>query len=220
MNLENLKNTDCWYNEVCDEDCTNCIKYKSMKWQFDNCGLPKAKYKPIKLSPQRIDRETFRHLADIRNNIVDFVSSGKNLYICGTTPGNGKTSWAIKMLQTYFHYVAEGNIFNIKGMFVSTPELLLKLKDFNNSLDSEYKETLKTCDLLILDDIAVTGLSQFDYLQLFALIDNRILAEKSIIFTSNIASKEDLSNIIGDRLASRVWNNSEVVEIKGGDMRG
>lgn len=219
--MENLKNTDCWYAEVCNENCYNCIKYKSMKWQFDNCGLPKAKYKPIKLSPQRVDKETFRHLAEIRKNIVEFVESGRNLYICGNELGNGKTSWAIKMLQTYFHYTAEGNLWNLKGMFVPTASLLLELKDFNRTHESQYDwNNLHNVDLLILDDVVVAGLSQYDYTQLFALIDSRMLAEKSTIFTANITSKEDLSNIIGDRLASRVWNNSEIVEIKGGDMRG
>lgn len=218
--MENSKNTDCWYINSCEEDCSKCVTYPQMKWQFDNSGLPKSKYMPIRLKPQPNDRRAFEKLADIRENIEDFVEQGKNLYICGATPGNGKTSWAIKMLQTYFHYVAEGNMFEVKGMFVSAPDLLLRLKDFNNPLKNEYKENLKSCDLLILDDIAVTGLSQYDYLQLFTLIDNRMLAGKSIIFTSNITSMRELNDVIGERLASRVWCNSIVVEIKGGDMRG
>lgn len=218
--MENSRNTDCWYINNCTDDCSKCVVYPQMKWQFDNSGLPKSKYKPIHLRPQQSDIRAFNKLADIREDIDEFVEQGKNLYICGRIPGNGKTSWAIKMLQTYFHYVAEGNIFNVKGMFVSVPDLLLKLKDFNNSLDNAYKENLKSCDLLILDDIAVTGISQFDYLQLFTLIDSRMLAGKSIIFTSNVVDIKDLENIIGERLASRVFGNSIIVEIKGGDMRG
>ena len=218
--MEKSKNTDCWYQEVCDEDCTNCFKYKTMKWQFDNCGLPKAKYKTIKLIPQQADRETFKHLAEIRKNILDFVDSGKNLYICGNNPGSGKTSWAIKMLQTYFHYKAETNMWNLKGMFVSVPTYLLSAKDFNNPMSNEYKKNLRNVDLLILDDIAVTGISEYDYLQLFTLIDERMMAEKSIIFTSNVTNVNTLVKSVGDRLASRIWNNSEVIEIKGGDMRG
>ena len=214
------RNSDCWYHEVCNDDCDKCITYPQMKWQFDNSGLPKAKYKPISLYATDKDYDAFVALADIRESIVDFVEDGKNLYICGSTPGTGKTSWAIKMLQTYFHYVAEGNMFNVKGMFVSVPDLLLRLKDFNNPLKTEYKENLKSCDLLILDDIAVTGLSQYDYLQLFTLIDSRILAGKSIIFTSNNVSQKDLQEVIGERLASRVWNTSTIIELKGGDMRG
>ena len=218
--MENSKFTDCWISGVCNEDCLKCVFYPQMKWQLDNSGLPKTKYNPIQLSPQIHDRRAFEKLADIKDNIDEFVEQGKNLYICGRTPGNGKTSWAIKMLQMYFYYVAEGNIFNVKGMFVSVPDLLLKLKDFNNPLSNEYKENLKSCDLLILDDIAVTGISQFDYLQLFTLVDSRMLAGKSIIFTSNITDIRKLEDVIGERLASRVMGNSIVIEIKGGDMRG
>lgn len=218
--MEKSKNTDCWYAQSCEDDCSKCVVYPQMKWQFDNSGLPKSKYMPIKLKPQPNDVRTFNKLADIRKDIDEFVEQGKNLYICGKIPGNGKTSWAIKMLQTYFHYVAEGNMFEVKGMFVSVPDLLLKMKDFNNPLSSEYKEDLKSCDLLILDDIAVTSISQYDYLQLFTLVDSRMLAGKSIIFTSNVTEIKQLEEIIGERLASRVFGNSIIVEIKGGDMRG
>ena len=218
--METSKFTDCWYASSCESNCLACTVYPQMMWQFDNSGLPKSKYKPIRLSPQSEDRRAFEKLAQIKDDIDKFVEQGKNLYICGSTPGNGKTSWAIKMLQTYFHYVSEGNIFNVKGMFVSVPDLLLKMKDFSNPLSNDYKENLKNCDLLILDDIAVTGLSQYDYLQLFTLVDGRMLAGKSIIFTSNITSVRDLECVIGARLASRVFGNSLVVEIKGGDMRG
>ena len=218
--MENSKNTDCWYAQSCEDDCSKCVVYPQMKWQFDNSGLPKSKYMPIKLKPQPNDRRAFEKLADIRENIEDFVEQGKNLYICGEIPGNGKTSWAIKMLQTYFHYVAEGNMFEVKGIFVSVPDLLLRLKDFNNPVSNEYKDNLRNTDLLILDDIAVTGLSQYDYLQLFTLIDSRMLAGKSIIFTSNVTDIKKLEEVIGERLASRVFGNSIIVEIKGGDMRG
>lgn len=214
------RNSDCWYLSKCDENCIKCVIYPQMKWQFDNSGLPKSKYKPIDLYASDEDYEAFSTLATIRENIVDFVEQGKNLYICGATPGTGKTSWAIKMLQTYFHYEAEGNLFKVKGMFVSVPELLIRFKDFSNPLPSDYKENLKETDLLVLDDIAVTGLSQFDYLQLFSLIDSRMLAGKSIIFTSNNVSLEDLEVAIGERLASRVWKNSQRIELRGGDMRG
>ena len=214
------RNSDCWYHEVCEEDCANCVVYPQMKWQFDNSGLPKAKYMPISLFAPDEDYDAFVELKGIRENIVDFVESGKNLYICGATPGTGKTSWAIKMLQTYFHYVAEGSIFNVRGMFVSVPNLLLKFKDFDNPLSKEYKDNLVSCDLLILDDIAVTGLSQYDYLQLFNLVDSRVLSEKSIIFTSNNVSLKDLEQSVGERLASRIWNTSTRIQLRGGDMRG
>lgn len=214
------RNSDCWYINACDEDCTGCLIYKQMLWQFDNSGLPKAKYKPIELIATKSTVATFKQLAKIRKNIEQFVKNGNNLYICGANPGNGKTSWAIKMLQTYFHFVAVGNYGVVKGMFVSVPSLLLQLKDFNNPLSQEYKNNLRYADLVIWDDIAVTGMSSYDYNQLFTLIDGRLLECKSNIFTSNCTNMDSLVKALGERLASRVFYTSEVLEIKGGDWRG
>jgi DNA replication protein DnaC len=191
-----------------------------MLWQFDNSGLPKAKYAPIKLDATTYNLEAYTRLNEIKNNIVDFVNDGNSLYICSANPGTGKTSWAIKMLQNYFHYKAETNIWNLKGMFVSVPELLMQYKDFTNPLSKEYKAKLNDVDLLVLDDIGISGLSAYDYNTLFVLVDKRMLAEKTTIFTSNKTSHKTLADTVGERIASRVWYTSEIVEIKGGDMRG
>lgn len=214
------RNSNCWYVNACDDDCAGCLVYKQMKWQFDNSGLPLVKYKPIELTATKENLPVFKRLAEIRKGIADFVSDGQNLYICGRNPGTGKTSWAIKMLQTYFHYVAIGNYGVVKGMFVSTAQLILQLKDFQNPLPQKYKDDLLNASLVVWDDIAVTGLSNYDYTQLFTLIDQRVLSGKANIFTSNCSSLEDLSKVLQPRLASRIWNTSEIAEIKGGDWRG
>lgn len=185
-------------------------------------GLPEAKQKPIALyltDDNSGDKNAFHRLAEIRKNIVEFVEQGKNLYICSKWTGNGKTSWAIKMLHTYFHYTAIGNYDNLKGMFINTTELLLQLKDFNNPLPKSYIDKLKTVDLVIWDDIAVSGMSNYDFSQLYSIIDKRILAEKSNIFTSNQPTVEGFASNMGNRLASRIYYTSEIVELKGKDMR-
>lgn len=214
------RNSECWYVTVCNDDCIGCAIYKQMKWQFDNSGLPKAKYKPIELFATKENVDIFRYLADIRKNITDFVDEGRNLYIGSLSTGTGKTSWAIKMLQTYFHYRAVGNHGRVIGMFVSTTELLLQLKDFNNPLPQAYKDSLINADLVIWDDIAVSGMTTYDYNQLFTIIDKRILNDKANIFTSNYVSADKFSECMGARLASRIWASSEKVIIKGGDWRG
>lgn len=218
------KNTDgyedCWYLSTCDDDCSLCHIYVQLKWQMVNSGLPKAKQQPIRLwLTQGEDESKFDKLAEIRKNIVEFVEQGKNLYICSEHTGNGKTSWAIKMLHTYFHHTAVGNYENLKGMFVSTTELLLQLKDFNNPLPKSYIDKLKSVDLVIWDDIAISGMSNYDFTQLYSIIDARILDNKSNIFTSNQPDVNEFGKLMGNRLASRIYNTSEIVELKGKDMR-
>lgn len=216
------RNSDCWYVETCEDDCSRCVVYAQLNWQMEHSGLPKAKQRPIILyltDDNSGDKDAFYRLAEIRKDIVNIVEQGKNIYICSNWTGNGKTSWAIKMLHTYFHHTAVGNYDNLKGMFVSTTELLLQLKDFNNPLSKTYIENLKNVDLVVWDDIAVTGMSQYDFTQLYSIIDKRILAEKSNIFTSNQPTVEGFAKMMGNRLASRIYYTSEVIELKGKDMR-
>ena len=215
------RNSECWYKDSCEDDCDTCNVFFQMKYQMTHSGLPEAKQKPIRLylTEDKVDERAFNRLTDIRKNIVDFVEDGKNLYLCSKWTGNGKTSWAIKMLHTYFHYTAVGNYDNLKGMFISTSELLLQLKDFNNPVSKTYLDNLKNVDLVVWDDIAVSGMSNYDFTQLYTIIDKRILAEKSNIFTSNQPTVEGFADLMGNRLASRIYYTSEIVELKGKDMR-
>ena len=214
--------SDCWYYSVCnlaDDTCTqHCIRYDEVKYLMSASGIPKAKQIPVKLSPNcNEDYESFMRLAEIKNNVVEFVEKGNCLCIASNNTGNGKTSWAIKIMLKYFDEVWVGNGFRCRGMFVHTPTLLLQLKDFNNPLSKEFKDNLLNCDLVIFDDIAATGMSDYDFTQLLSIVDQRLLSEKSNIYTTNLLP-ENLSQVVGDRLASRV-NSSEIITILGKDRR-
>ena len=87
-------------------------------------------------------------------------------------------------------------------------------KEFN-----DIKSIIPTVDLLILDDIACTDLSKFDYSTLLVYINSRWLNNKSIIYTSNVPPN-NLDEIVGQRIASRICSkNTEKVVFKGGDNR-
>ena len=188
---------------------------------MENSGIPKAKQKPIDLYPNDIDYDEFVRLSQIKQHIDEFVKDGKNLYITSATTGNGKTSWAIKLLLKYFDKVWAGNGFKVRGYFVHVPTLLLNLKDFDNPNTDIHriKKILLETDVVIWDDIASTEISKYDYSQLLMLIDNRTLENKSNIYTGNINSLDKLRKVLGDKLSSRIWSLSEVIEFKGKDRR-
>ena len=220
--MANYKNTECWFVDSCEDSgigCEMCQLFLEMSWQMQNSGLSEAKQRPIKLRPESCDIEAFNVLSNIRRGVKEFVTSGSNLYLCSQYTGNGKTSWAIKILQSYLNLCCEGNYENLLGMFVSTPQLLLKLKDFDNPLPFLYKRQLSTVDVVVWDDIAVSGMSNYDYTQLFTYIDSRLLSEKANIFTSNCSTRDELEKVIGNKLASRIWDTSEIVTLFGKDRR-
>lgn len=218
--MEKSCRSDCWYSSVCSvKDCDGCERYMEMLYLMQSSGLPKARQMPVELIPEAVDYESFCDLKDIKDSICDWVNAGKNLYICSSHTGNGKTSWAIKMMLKFFDSVWAGNGFRIRGLFVHVPTLLLKLKDFDNPMLKSYRDSLIKADLVIWDDIAHTDTSRYDYTNLLMYIDNRIFEGRSNIYTSNIATKKDLELCVGAKLASRIWNESHVVELVGKDRR-
>lgn len=214
--------SNCWYRDVCNnktESCENtCIRYAEMLYLVENSGIPKNKWYPEPLDAGE-DYKQYERLSVIKDDILNFVNSGKNLYITSEHTGNGKTSWAIKLLLKYFNDIWAGNGFQVRGMFIHIPTLLLKLKNFESPLSEEYKKNILECDLIVWDEIAYSNISDYDYSNLLMFLENRILSGKSNIFTSNRDTKKKLDDIIGGKLSSRIWETSEIIQFRGKDRR-
>lgn len=213
-------NKDCWYKEICSDDCLTCRKYTCIKLLMQNSNIPENLHHPIPLDCGDKDLKQFKRLAKIKDDIDDFVYDGDNLYICSEHTGNGKTSWALKLAYKYFSYVWDiCDVTEPQVLFIFVPEFILALKDFNNPLSKRYLDKIKSVPLVIWDDIGTGNLTQYDYTQLLTYINTRQQAELSNIYTSNLTTLEQLSSKVGDKLASRIYNTSEIIELKGGDMR-
>lgn len=218
--------SDCWYSEVCNDikdGCEkHCARYLEMKFLMEHSGIPKNKQKPILLRPYECDLEAFRRLATIKEDMTGFVEEGRNLYITSNTVGNGKTSWALKLLMKYFDEVWDGNGFRARGVIVHVPTFLMQCKDFKTT-DAEFEELkrlVRDVDLVVWDDIGASLLSNFDYTQLLVCLDARDFKGLSNIFTGNITDRDTLVDALGAKLTSRIWNNdTEVIEFKGGERR-
>jgi len=212
---------NCWYQSVCPHTCSDtCIRYLEMVSLMEKSNIPENRWFPDALSPDDCDYEAFCDLAEIKEDIRGFVMRGENLYIYSDKTGNGKTSWSIKLMLKYFDSVWAGNGFRCRGLFVHVPTLLTRLKNFNTTdvaLES-VKSALPSVDLVVWDDIASTNLSNYDHSQLLTFIDQRTLNRKSNIYTGNLRLS-GMEKSLGARIASRVWNASRRIELKGGDKR-
>lgn len=217
-----MKKEDCWYTSVCHNECSDtCIRYREMKFLMDSSGIPKPQQMPLKLIPtNESDREIFIRLNEIKNNIVEWVKNGNNVYIASESAGVAKTSWALKLILRYFDEIWSGNGFKVRGLFIHTPTFLSQLKNFEHPLPEEYKKNVMNSDVVIWDDIAAGKTSEYDYSQLLMYLDNRLLNKKANIYTSNIISKGELERILGARLASRIYGESETLIITAEDYRG
>lgn len=210
---------ECTYTELPN----TCLRFFKIDFLFNKALLSENCKKDIKLilDADGTDQQEYEQLSNIQKNIKSFVSNGNNLYICSNTPGNGKTSWAVKLLKAYLMKIWPESKLECKALFINVPRFLIELKS-NISKKSEYieyiNEHITSVDLVVWDDIATKSATEFEHEHLLSLLDNRLFNKKSNIFTSNVMSN-NLSTLIGDRLASRI-NSSLIVEFRGKDKRG
>ena len=217
------KFTDCLYRDICDYDipCKQaCLRYSITKYLLENSNIAKNKWGVNQLIPDKCDIKAFEVLAEIRDNIVEFVNSGGCLYLYSNTCGNGKTTWAIKLMLQYFNDIWEYSGYNTKGIFMNVPTFLYQSKSIISKPDAEFenlRQQLLNVDLVIWDDIASNKMSNYDYDLILAFIDTRIVNGKANIFTGNI-HKDDLYKYVGDRLSSRILSGAKI-QLKGTDKR-
>ena len=217
----------CWYVKVCSKyntpECNpGCIRYMEMDYLMQNSGIPRNRQYAVSLTPSKPDIKSFVSLKEIKDDMIEFVKKGENVYIYSDNFGNGKTTWAIKLMQQFFDDVWAGNGFRSRGIFIHVPTFITKIKEGISRRDEDF-ETLKSrllkVDLVIWDDIAATKLSDYDHTNLLTYIDQRKLNQLSNIYTGNLGHK-DLQDALGNRLASRVWNDSTPIRFIGADRRG
>ena len=213
----------CWYKRICTEQCSeNCIRYKLMYSLFKQSNLPEALWEYKALTCKDKDYQAFKKLQAKSDAILNFIANGNNLYIYSENCGNGKTTWAIRLMYSYFDKIWHKSCFDCKALFVSVPKFLYNCK---RSISQDVKGFEELCnlisevDLVIWDDIGEMKASDYEHQILFQYIDDRINSRKSNIYTSN-KNKEQLEDVLGVRLASRIYNCSECIEFLEEDKRG
>ena len=218
MNIQN-----CWYKRICTEQCSeNCIRYKLMYSLFKQSNLPEALWNYKELICHEKDLQVYKQLQAKSDAILNFIEAGNNLYIYSENCGNGKTTWAIRLMYSYFDKIWHKSCFDCKALFVSVPKFLYNCK---RSISQDVKGFEELCnlisevDLVIWDDIGEMKASDYEHQILFQYIDDRINSKKSNIYTSN-KNKEQLEDVLGVRLASRIYNCSECIEFVEEDKRG
>ena len=153
--------------------------------------------------------------------ILKFVETGDNVYIHSQITGNGKTAWSLRLMQAYFNSIWINTELKCRGLFIHVPRYLLELKN-NISERSDYvehiKENVLSADLVIWDEIGTKEFTQFEHENILNLINARLDAGKSNIYTSNLDG-EELRDAVGDRLYSRIILCSNDVPLVGLDKR-
>lgn len=157
-----------------------------------------------------------RIVKDARIYINNFGKTNTNLYIYGDV-GRGKTflinAIAKELLDRNFSVV----YMTATKLFSFMNDYLYAFSERKEELRDQYDLIFKS-DLLIIDDLKSENDRNSNESNLFDIVNERIINKKSIIFSSNF-SEDELREIYGERIFSRIMGSSHVFEIFGEDLR-
>nr|AGF93127.1 DNA replication protein DnaC [uncultured organism] len=129
--------------------------------------------------------------------------------------GVGKTHLAVGILDKLIKE------YMIDGKFITIERWLSQVKgamDYVEQTQEELISSLESCDLAVLDELAVEYLTNWEEKTLRRVIDYRVKNDKPIITTTN-NSVEEIKGSLGPRLFSRLRGKTGAIELKGKDMR-
>lgn len=164
------------------------------------------------------DLQTKIAVNEVRGFVDDLderLQEGRGLWLFGDT-GTGKTSLAMLISKSALEAGRTVAIYSL-------PKLLARIRRTYDSApggDSylSFFEQLTAVDLLHLDDLGAEKRSDWVLEQLYALVNERYEAQRSVVITTNL-QHEELEEQIGPRTVSRLAQMCDEVEILGEDRR-
>lgn len=156
-------------------------------------------------------------VANCKNFIRHFNKNHDNLLLLGNT-GVGKTFLANCIAK---ELLDKGNTVIYLTAF-RLFDILEKYK-FGKDEDSSYEasnqfEYILDCDLLIIDDLGTELNNAFTNSQLYLIINERLLRQRSTVISTNL-SLTNINANYGERVFSRIASSYSVQRIIGEDIR-
>ena len=149
-----------------------------------------------------------------RKYAYTFTEKSGNLLFNGGT-GLGKTFLSACIART----VAERGY---SVVYESAGHLFAKMEQAKFGGDEEAKEEIKkysACDLLIIDDLGTEMPGQFVNSVLYNLVNDRLLAGKPMVISTNLNMMEDLPKRYAPQVVSRLQGSFKQLAFVGEDIR-
>lgn len=161
-------------------------------------------------------RENIRSVREKINAFIqNFDTEHKNLLIYGNT-GLGKTFLSnciaceiLKAKHTVMYYTTFA-LFDMLSKYIKSEN---GYKDY-----SPYRDSVVTCELLIIDDLGSELTNSFTETQLYSIVNERLIKGLSTVISSNLSPRM-LHERYGERLFSRFMKDYEFIKLIGSDIR-
>jgi DNA replication protein DnaC len=155
-----------------------------------------------------------RLLAECEGYTLDFEASEDNLLFYGPT-GQGKTflcNCIAKALLDQGQTVVYQTAFNLIKVLEKQ-----RFSQENKKDDLGY-QYLFDADLLIIDDLGTEFVNTFSTLELFNVVNTRLLNKKKTVISTNL-SPSQLKETYSERISSRLFGHYQFLYFYGRDLR-
>jgi DNA replication protein DnaC len=141
-----------------------------------------------------------RRVREYCRSIAENLDEGRGLWLYGSS-GTGKTTLAMLVSRTALEAGRSVAIYSL-------PKLLSRIRRTFDAERGEQSyadlfERLSTVDLLHIDDLGAENRTEWVLEQLYALVNERYEAQRSLVVTTNLEEHE-LEEQIGARVVSRL----------------
>ncbi len=162
------------------------------------------------------DLTRFQNAVNVSKDfIAGFHTHYQNLFFYGTV-GTGKSFLSGCIARELLSQSYSVIYFSANSLFETLSRYSFDIKS-KESLYNFYKD-LYNCDLVIIDDLGTEVTNSFVTSQLFGLLNERHLRQKSTIISTNL-SLEELRDRYSDRVFSRITSNYSICKLTGQDIR-
>lgn len=107
-------------------------------------------------------------------------------------------------------YVSAGSLFD------QLADVIMNRHQINGS--DEFFRSVEVCDILIIDDLGTEYTNSFTNAHLYDLINDRLLAHKPVIISTNLSLAE-MKEHYSERISSRIYDSYLILKIYGEDIR-
>ena len=196
-----------------EDDARQQMKLADKIKRYRSIGFPEEDMKNWTFAnDDKVNAKLSQAMQNYADNFDKYLADGKGLLLYGDT-GRGKT----------FAACCIANALIDKGV----PVLVTQFARIRNELwgmsegRQEYLDNLNNFPLLVIDDLAAEGKTEYMGELIYNVIDSRERAKLPIIITTNL-TKEELENpadMTYKRIFSRLFGNCIPVKVEGKDRR-
>ncbi|ARK23280.1 hypothetical protein SporoP37_00295 [Sporosarcina sp. P37] len=206
---ENINEMDEWW-EKC-ECYENQVKQREIDKKLDLSGIPPIFSQATVHSfdanryTKQSDRDTAlvakKAAANFVENYAVMKEHGKGLYLYSQVKGSGKTRLASSIANALV------KLHGVDIAFIKSADLISQVKKTFGSKETSADEVVKAfreVEVLVVDDLALKGATEFEEGILYDVMDYRLEHKKSTIFTSNVTIPELEKIYPGGRVNKRI----------------